>query len=364
MPSTAQQVVRGRCLCGQRYRIRNASLGAGVTCPRCGRVITIALADLAAATAHAQGVGIVPLQPDAEAPLEAVLIDCGRLTLAPAGSRPGLTGRVVYSNDESLLLRARSGGPTGLGGARRTVASLAAGTGAGRTLGRDLLASLYFAGSGRNAAYVLITAMAFALLTLLEMAVGGRALSPLTWFLRLTLVLISLLAFLYLIHFFWSVLQQTAAGENELAWIETDWSLWEDACRPVLHLLIISAVCSAPAALVARMFPALPASPLVVGCTLAAGWCFWPAGVTLVAMTGTLRALRPDHLLRFIAGAGPGYLAALAGTGLLLASWLGRIGYADTLAEHVALAAAQVYLGYVLFRTLGLLALHSRWNPI
>ena len=97
-------LVRGQCACGKRYRIRNARPGITVMCPNCRRPIPITESDLRAAAADAQ---LIPLQAETVEPLEVIPLDCGELTLAPEGSRPGLTGERLHSHEEAMLAEAQ-----------------------------------------------------------------------------------------------------------------------------------------------------------------------------------------------------------------------------------------------------------------
>ena len=118
-------LVRGRCSCGKRYRIRNARAGITVMCPNCRRPIPITESDLRAAGADAR---LIPVQTEAVVPLEAIPIDCGALVLAPEGSRPGPTGHKMHSHEEAALAAASAGrlfgstfeqiNPASTGGAR------------------------------------------------------------------------------------------------------------------------------------------------------------------------------------------------------------------------------------------------------
>jgi hypothetical protein len=86
-----------------------------------------------------------------------------------------------------------------------------------------------------------------------------------------------------------------------------------------------------------------------------------------VALGGTILYMRPDWLVRCVAGIGPVYLFAwvlvVAVAGALIAS--GRYGeqiigssLLVRLVYRPASAFVELYLGYVLFRTLGLLYRH------
>jgi hypothetical protein len=97
-------LVRGRCACGRRYRIRNAQAGITVMCPACRRPIPITESDLRAAASDAR---LIPLQTETVEPLEAIPLDCGELMLAPEGSRPGLTGERMHSHEEAMLAEAQ-----------------------------------------------------------------------------------------------------------------------------------------------------------------------------------------------------------------------------------------------------------------
>ena len=364
--------VRGRCTCGRRYRIRNPQPGAVVACPSCARPIQITAGDLRAAL---QGESLLPLQSESVTPLEAVLIDHGELRLAPAGSRPGVTGRRLVDNSESLLSNAMRGwlppataygsGPSAPATVRVPVQ---------RTFVDDLFASFYFAGERNNAANVLLTAIACALPMFLHFVMPGPFLA--------VVALLMLVVIGYAIQFYWSVLRMTAAGEDEIPWVQSDLSLWDDCVLPIAWMACISLQCSLPAILASYFLPPALAgkSALLLG-LLALGWLFWPIAVMSVSLGNTLLFVRPDWLVRCLIGIGPVYLIAvlvvlvtLAGWAFFvfgieftvtrvsaLTGWTGGVAKTAMLIVVPVLSSAfNLYAGYVLFRTMGLLFRHFR----
>jgi len=361
MDQSSPILVRGRCACGRRYRIRNARAGVMVRCPNCQRAITLTEADLRAAAAGAR---LMPLQAEEVEPPEAILVDQPVLRLAPPGSRPGLTGRKAPDHDEALLARAVRGRPPGTQYDEQ--AAEAAGPGAvlvelespGWAFLHDLLASFYFAGIPRNALNVLLIAATCWLLSLLPYAL--IVLGPLLQAV-LSLVLAAVVG-LYVVQFYWSVLRMTAGGEDEIPWVQSDWSWWEDSLKPLVWLGVISAACSVPAMVVKWYgLPDLGGRVPAWWPALAAGWFFWPVAVMSVALGQTLLFCRPDWLVRCIFKIGPVYFVAWLAVMLALAALLGHLilGGAWTWVPLLGFAI-NLYLGYVVFRILGLLFRHFR----
>lgn len=355
-----QTTVRGTCLCGRRYRIRNAHAGAIVSCPACRRVIQVTEADLRMAASDER---LIPIQ-DAGGPLlEAELIDRGELRLAGGDARPGLTDRYADEHEEVLLARALRGRgslePVASPTRRTRLAAILEGPEAPiapRRFAADLLASFYFAGSRQNALNVLLSAAACSLCTVLLLAVLPPG--PFVLLGAIAYVLIAA----YMMQFYWSVLRETAGGEDVIPWVASDWDLWDDCVKPALWLLAIGAACSLPAAAVLWLAP--PRAPWLdtaFWAALLGGWFFWPAAVMSVALGETILFARPDWLLRCVAGIGPAYLLAWALVMLLLAGWwlLYRTAAVIAIAPLVG-PLANLYIGYVLFRTLGLLFRHFR----
>jgi hypothetical protein len=354
-------LVRGRCACGRRYRIRHARVGITVTCPNCGRPIPITDADMRAAYLDAR---LIPIQADAAEPLEAIPLDFGELTLAPEGSRLGVTGHRALDHEEAMLASARRGG-LALGHTFDDVSPPAAPSGAQviielepgrRAFVYDLLASLYFAGIQRNAFNILVMAAACSLMVALQYL-----------FLLMPLLLLFMLpayglVVVYLVQFYWSVLRLTAAGEDEIPWIQSDWSLWQDGFQPLIWIALISGFCSLPAWLMnAYGLPSLAAGSALWWVVLGAGWFFWPVAVMSVALGRTLLFLRPDWLIRCIIGIGSVYLVAWAAVMLAIAGWYAFLRYWGIwIWIPVVGFAVNLYFGYVVFRTLGLLFRHFR----
>jgi hypothetical protein len=370
MGEPAEPVVRGRCACGKRFRIHHAQPGLIVTCPNCGRPITVTEADLRVA---AEGDRLLPLQPEQAAPLEAILLDDAELRPAATGGRPGLTGKAAAGHDEALLAEALHGAArAGISGGvrpstafREEVAAPEAGA-ARRPFLSDLLASFCFAGHRRSAltfgSIVLACAIPWLAMQLLA-SVLPFPLLPL---------LLSALATVYVVvfvaQFLWSTLTLTARGDDEIPLIAPDWDVWEDAVRPLLWLGVITALCAAPGGAI-WWLPTLGDSTntLLIGAGLVVGSLFWPIAVVSVAIGQSLWFLRPDWLVRCVFGIGPAYLAPwfliLAVGGALVAvfvgpPWLMRAPLVARYAYDVGAATATFYFGYVLFRTLGLLYRH------
>lgn len=370
MAATLDIVVRGQCACGRRYRIRNARPGVTVACPQCGRAIHVKPEDLkVAVNPHA----VFALQLDAVEPREAIPLEYGELVVAKAGARPGPTGRTLAQHDEALLNRAMHGWvyastpPGALPPAQPLDAPVPV-----PALARDLLASFYFAGSWKNAANVLLTAVACALPLLVA---AGPLFTPWLW---LVVPGLYLIVCVYLAHFYWSVLRESARGQDELTWVDTDPAWWSDGARALACMTLFAAFCLLPAAAVALALG--PAHPrLLVGVAAAAvvGSFPWPVLIISVALGGTLAHLRPDRLLRCVRAMGTGYwLGWLTAIGAVAAGVALRIGVESiggALAAHVsspvaraALAlpmlmlgfAVSLYVGYVHFRVLGLLFRH------
>ncbi|HUU99190.1 MAG TPA: hypothetical protein VM487_25945, partial [Phycisphaerae bacterium] len=175
-------------------------------------------------------------------------------------------------------------------------------------------------------------------------------------------IILAALVLLYVVQFYWSILTHTAGGKDELSWFDADWDLWDDAFKPLIWLAAISGLCSLPAF---GLYWYVPAAYVwkdpVVWAALIGGWFFWPVAVMSVALGNTLLFVRPDWLVRCALGIGPVYLLAW----LLVMTVL--VGWTAVYRFHAGLAglppvrlAVSLYLGYVLFRMLGLLFRHFR----
>jgi hypothetical protein len=326
-----------------------------VTCPACGRAIPITEADIRAALA---GESLIPVQEKDPGMKEAILIDPGELRLASDGSRPGLTGGSAPHHAEAALL-------SGLH--ERALAGLDAGSTAppsdeprardpSRPRGflADLVASFYFAGKMGNGLNVLATAAGCTLVWLVGAILPGP--------LGLIGIIFGALVLLYIVQFYWSVLAHTAGGEDELPWFDADWDLWDDAFKPLIWLAVISGLCSLPAFALYWFLPAaLPWKGSFVLGGAFAGWFFWPVAVMSVALGNTLLFVRPDWLVRCALGIGPVYLLAWLLVMAVLLGWVAFYHFHARLAGLPLVGLAiSLYLGYVLFRMLGLLFRHFR----
>ncbi len=362
-------VVRGRCACGKRYRVRHAQPGIAVSCPNCGRPIAIEEADLRAARANER---LIPPQSDVTEPAEAVPIDDAELRPARRGSRAGATDQFVQMHEDGLLREAMMGGP------RRAGLSVAAplppdseesaGPGARRPrlFFADLLASFYFAGSSRSCLAFLATTLACAIPWMIAMAIAGFVPSLLSLAVR---AVATLYVVLFVSHFLWQTLTLTARGEDEIPIVDPTWDWWEDALRPALWIVTITGICALPALAVWWLAPDIPARPLVITALAAAGSLFWPVAVMSAALGQSLVFIRPDWLVRCLFAVGAVYLIAwlliMTVAGLLVAfflagDWLNRGPAVVGFLYPVGAAAVAFYLGFVLFRTLGLLFRHFR----
>jgi hypothetical protein len=368
MGDTGEAQIHGRCGCGRRYRIRNAKPDLIVTCPNCGRTIMVTRADLKAAGA---GEMLVPLQPEQTEPMEALLLDEVELRPAPSGSEPGLTGRQVHTHEAALLADALApnrhiehGAGAYSPGAPRSSHGRVSRVRPGAFL-LDLLASFWFAGRPRNALVLAVTilgcALPFLLLALAQPFIG---------FVTTLLALgVGFAVLLHLLQFFWHVMTMTAAGEDDLPIVPHRWDWIDDALKPLVWLVAITALCSLPAESAMWFAPPGPYRLPLIWAGLLAGSFVWPIALLSVALGDTIFALRPDWLVRSVFGIGPAYLAAWA---LVLAVVAAVIGFVQL--DPAAMAwptvtvylyplgavAAVFYLAYVLFRTLGLLFRHFR----
>lgn len=357
MTTPAQNLIRGTCACGRKFRIRNAVPGTAVTCPACGRPILISDADLRLAAA---GERIVPRQPDDDMPLEAAPLDHGGVRIAREGSRPGISSRTTLHHDDALLASALARG-WGIAGTDTTPTGPDSPQAVAERRGRrgfvgDMIASFYFAASTSNALNVLATAGACSLCTLLLYL--PLPLGPI----RLLGLIPLFLLGAYVIQFYWSVLRETANGEDEISWFGADWDLWDDAGKPLFWIGCITVMCTLPAMLVTGLVPdPHPWKTHATWAALLAGLMLWPVGVMSVAIGNTITFARPDWLLRCIIGIGPVYLLAWTLVMMVIVGWWWFFRLAgDMVLVPIVGVFINLYLGYVLFRMLGLIYYHFR----
>lgn len=370
MDQQTENVVRGTCGCGKRYRVRNATAGVSVTCPACSRVITISRADIDAANEKDDVLPLAisgQLLADAK---EAILLDNSAVRLAARGARPGITDTIRYTNEEALLNRALSGrsiqqptGYTAFGGrAFEPVIK--------RPFALDLLASFWFAGSSRNAANIAFTAACCFMIQI----VGGLAVGP---FFGVSIVL-QFVLFAYLYQFLWVVMKETAAGEDDVPWFDWEFDLYETCVLPSCWLTAITiALTGIPLTIVNWTIPPGPDRWIYALWAVAIGWFFFPVAVMCVAIGHSIKALRPDHLIRALIAIGPWYFFAWPIVMVVLAGWvllpfsarlLAAQPWFSSIAASFALmvflkalaTALNFYFGYVLFRMIGLLFRHFR----
>lgn len=330
-------------------------------CPNCRRPIPITDADLRTAAADAR---MIPMQTEATESLEVIPIDYGELRLAPEGSRPGLTGKKALLHEEAMLASAMRGSLT-LGGTFADINPPAVDGNApvliefepgGRAFVHDVLASFYCAGLPGNALNILVIAAACWVMVLLQYVLVF--LGPF----QLLMIPIYGIVFLYLVQFYWSVLRTTAAGEDEIPWAQTDWSFWHDGFKPLMWMAAISLLCSLPCGLLGWYGKlGVPLGPVAGWAVLAAGWFFWPVAVMSVALGETIRFVRPDWLVRCVIGIGPVYVVAWAAVVIAVAGWYAFLQHWSIwIWIPVVGFAVNLYFGYVVFRTMGLMFRHFR----
>ena len=360
MSPTTPYVIRGRCACGRRYRIRNAQPGVTVQCPNCRRAIPITHADIEAASAQTR---LIPIQDEQIEPREAILVDYGELTLAADGSRPGATGREVFGHDEAALFCAQRGlraagtidsGFFGPPPSKQPFIRLEAEP-VQRSFWPDLLAGLSFCGSINVAVNVL--AMGLFALLLVQLYWATPAL------LRILVLPIVLVLWLPLnVQFYWSIMRRAAFGEERAPIWGVEAGVWYDMIKPSLWILVISAICFLPAMIVTHFVGASGSGMQpIVTLVVVLGWFFWPLAVLSVGLGDSPVLLRPDWLIRCLIAIGPAYIliwlvvifGEIAGyvlTTRLQTEWCGA----------VMLFALRSYTTYLVFRTLGVFYRHRR----
>ena len=232
----------------------------------------------------------------------------------------------------------------------------------------DLLSTFYAAGVPRNQWILAATAGG--------MAVPWMLASVLPFPLWLFMAAVAIMATLFTMQFYWQVLQLTATGEDEMPWVESNWGWWDDVFRPLLIMLLLSFLCGLPASIAqAYLPPGVEYREGLVWAARVVGFMFFPVGVMSVAIGGSIWYLRPDLLARCIVAIGPVYLLpcavivmAMVAARAALDLWVqanalvGQGGFIAVkllgLFGPVVMFMVIVYLGYVAFRTMGLLYRH------
>lgn len=349
MPPTPPSIIRGRCACGRRYRVRNARVGVSVNCPQCGRTITINSADLRVAE---QLDTLAPLSAPAFDVPFAMLLDDSELRPAEKGSRPGLTGATVATNQDANLAAATT---AQWSAARWPVAN----TGPATQFLRDLRLAFIF--GGRSATGLMVGACGASLGVSLWGI--GRYPAP-EWIAFALLGWVTLL----ILAFVWSsALREAARGAAPALEIGAEWSIWRDAFTPLLLIALLSSACGGGA-----FFLTWTASGLAAGTQLisavapvatSVGLFPWPA-LILLACTEPRSLVRLDRVIDRVVRPGPAYLIVW----LLCISWARLvIGVAAAPSRSLAPALFQsilpVYFGFVTFYATGLLARHFPVPP-
>jgi hypothetical protein len=378
-----ETIFRDTCPCGKRYRVRNPYPGFVFTCPACQRRHALTAEMLRAeptqpppAASQGEEEGDVYRLQDQLPPAGgdrqwARPLATLQLRLAPRGAKPGASGRVSYSHADAQAFGAGHGRDLVereheaqhqfrewmLPG--RSQARL-------RSFAGDLAATFHFAGEKSN--YLVFGAIigVWTLLVVVRVvmtAVGLWFLTPLLWPIWLALSITFM-------HYAWLALTETAAGRDDIPLVPADWSIWSDAIKPLLVLLLISFVCCVPMFMGMSFLPAgTPFRSAMLVALLAVGSIAWPAAVLAYGVTDSITGLRPDYVVRVIAVTRGVYVLAwliVAGVATL---WWQVSGSAKALVlfvnPFVAIAIIEVfatvitlYCTYVVFRTLGLLQRH------
>ncbi|MCA9243012.1 MAG: hypothetical protein KDA32_03585, partial [Phycisphaerales bacterium] len=338
-----------RCACGRRYRIRHATRDSAVTCPNCGRTITISDAELRLADG---GDEVIQLQADVAMEEPYVLpLETGGLRLAERNARPGLTFRYRYTNPDAQISAAI--GQQSFKGALNAVDERrAAAMGSWRPDDpaiADFVDAVFLARKPQN-----IVGVAFAALACCAMF-GVIAATPIPGLARGLLTLFAVvLTCGYAVHMLWTTLFNSANYEDDIPIADT-WNPFDDGVRPLIYIAFISVLCSVPALAVAWYASAIKRPELTFQLVFAAGWFFWPISVFAVALGDSIRALRPDFLLRCLVAIGPSYALWWGLVYAMLWGWYALFGMAA--AQPWALAICPFftfYCAYVLGRVLGL----------
>lgn len=354
MADAAETIIRGRCRCGQRYRIRHARAGRVVHCPKCGRPIIIRDEDI---TAASSGLPLAPDQPESP-PLDAVPLDGGDLKLAPSDALPGLSGKRVFPTDD--VAAASAGIKPSFPDHAPAAGDPWAGPGSGGML-LDLLRGFALGGRPGNLIQIGWTTLACTVALWVLNAAPFLMMFALGW--------VAFLATLaYVVRFLWGVLVLAANGEDDLRTLSGDWSWVQDAILPTIWLAVFTVVALVPSWLVRWYVPdSLTIKPTLVACALALGVFFWPAMIMAAGMGRPGYAIRPDILVRAVVAIGPAYLLAWAMVIAGFVIWLGMVWVVGWLHAHTPVPGflllliatfAEIYGGYVVFHSLGVIYYH------
>lgn len=363
-----ESVVRVRCACGQRVRVKNARAGAIVQCPRCARSIQLTDADLRAALL---GVALQPMQADIAHAPDAIPLGDERLRLARTGSRPGATGEVVETEEELVrdLLN-----PSAFSARRRATAERGAtpdsyaGLPRSEVLQRfvtEVGASFVLGGRLRNlwtlAATVGGVLVPLAVMTgLMYVTQGWYVASRAGLAVGLVMLALSVTGIL---QFWWTTLTQTASGEDDIPIFVPEWDFLSDAVRPAVTLVISALVAFGPAAWMwAAYRTAVPQFHATIA-LLVLGSTLWPLVLLSLGACGSLVLLLPDRLVATLRGLGAAYLVAwgveVVSVAVVIGCAMLESRLATTSLSQLALDVTwlliTMYVGYVLFRTIGLL---------
>ncbi len=368
--ATPQQlVVRARCACGQRVRVKNPRAGAIVQCPHCARSIQLTVADLRAASA---GVALQPMQANiAEAP-DAIPLGDELLRPARTGARPGATGGVLETPDElarDLLKVGASRAPRRAAGGylanpetyaalpraallRRFAASLAAGIVLGARLSNLWMLLATIGG-------VLVP---LAIATALDSLKPPWVVSPVVTTFAICLQLLAVAAML---RFWWATLLRAAGGEDEIPLFSSEGDSGWDV-GPLLTLVLIGLVAFGPGAWMWVEYGTAVPQLYVTIALLALGSAVWPLALLSQVACSSPALLLPHLLVRTLVSLGAAYLLTWALTVVAVSAvWGGAVlrerltfGLPLDLAIDVVLLSITIYVGHVLFGAIGLL---YRW---
>lgn len=313
---------------------------------------------------------------DRELP-EARLLDELPVRLAPRGSEPGFSGRVIYTNDDAMLRDALSGGGSRAGLPESLPTSISKQLEIKKRSSStdfllDAFSGFYFGGKREDALNLLFTALALAVPSLLAALLSGvfGGIPLVGFFIGIVMFIWQVCVLLYTVHLLWNSMAQAAVGDSGIPVSEGSWDWWDDAVRPLIVLVLITAICALPAILLYYLLPTTPYRPILLGLGAVLGTFVWPMTVMSVGVGNGIHYARPDWVLICIVRTGPAYLVAWLFA--VLVAVLGGVsvaffqGIALGLPDIVALSLVPVtcflflYFGYILFRTLGLIHHHFR----
>jgi hypothetical protein len=373
-------LVRDVCTCGRKYRVKNPTAGFSFNCPDCGQKIEISQADILLAEPLDSIEPTPELAPSSEPeePLDVIPVNDVELRLADHGSREGDAGKVGYDSADAQLRAALS--PRAL--LNSTVdddldhfSPIQARERVKHSFLGDVFMSFALAGIPSNIPKLGASALAAGLIYVIGQFLRESLGNTLfvNWVVIVLLLFPTLFVFVYVMQLYWHVLELTAGGEDELDWSQPDWDFWSDFVVPTFMLGVVTLCCTLPGELFVH-YSSL-ASPMKeiwgMGINVACLF-FWPVAIMSIAVGHSFFFLRPDWLIRCVVAVGPAYLIVWGLLAATITAWVllttvdftfgigGPAGVLLRILTPLIGMAVNVYLGYVVFRTLGLIFRYHR----